>query len=155
MCQVGLFGKNLIVNAVYYAITVVALPAAILFLDDDRFARLTVPGAIAIAAGAALQLWCIVLFHRRGHGTPTPALPPRTLVTSGPYRVIRSPINTGEVLLFFGMAAWFGSLGLALYAAAAWIAFHIFITRYEEPHLARTFGAEYEDYRRRTGRWFL
>lgn len=150
-----LLGKNLLINAVYYAITVVALPGAILFVDNTRYPSpaLRVIGAIAIVAGAALQMWCIVLFHRRGHGTPTPALPPRTLVTSGPYRVIRSPMNAGEVLLFIGMAAWFGSLGLALYAAASWIAFHIFIIRYEEPHLARTFGAEYEDYRRRTGRW--
>jgi len=101
-----------------------------------------------------LQLWCIVLFHRRGQGTPTPALPPRSLVTTGPYRLIRSPMNVGEVLLFAGMAAWFGSIGLAMYAAAAWLAFHLFIVRYEEPHLARTFGAEYDDYRSRTGRWW-
>lgn len=148
----GLLGKNLLVNAVYYAITVVALPAAILFLDEWRVARLPVIGAVTIIAGAALQLWCIVLFHRRGRGTPTPALPPRALVTSGPYRVIRSPMNAGELLVFVGMAAWLGSVGLALYAAAAWMAFHIFITRYEEPHLARTFGAEYESYRDRVPR---
>src|SRR5688572_5804296 len=126
---VGLLGKNLLVNAIYYALTVVALPAAVLFLDDHRFAPQRVIGTIAIVAGAALQLWCIVLFHRRGGGTPTPALPPRRLVTSGPYRVIRSPMNAGEVVVFAGLAAWFGSIGLALYALAAWIAFHVFITR--------------------------
>jgi len=65
---------------------------------------------------------------------------------------MRSPMNAGELLVFIGMAAWFGSIGLALYAAASWMAFHFFITRYEEPRLARTFGAEYESYRNRVPR---
>lgn len=152
----SLLAKNLAVNAVYYAITVLALPAAVLFFErphgGSRIGRIT--GAVAIAAGAALQLWCIVVFHRRGRGTPTPALPPQELVTNGPYAWIRNPMNVGEVLLFAGLAAWFGSIGLALYTAAAWLAFHLFVTRYEEPRLARTFGARYEEYRATVGRWW-
>lgn len=152
----NLLAKNLAVNAIYYAITIVALPALVLLLDAWRrpSPALRAIGALAILAGAALQLWCIVVFHRRGRGTPTPALPPVQLVASGPYAIVRNPMNIGEVLLLAGLAAWFGSIGLAMYAAASWLAFHFFITRYEEPHLERTFGAAYDEYRRRVGRWF-
>jgi protein-S-isoprenylcysteine O-methyltransferase Ste14 len=31
---------------------------------------------------------------------------------------------------------------------------HLFVVLYEEPTLRRTFGAEYEAYRRRTKRWW-
>jgi protein-S-isoprenylcysteine O-methyltransferase Ste14 len=31
--------------------------------------------------------------------------------------------------------------------------FHLFVRLYEEPHLRRVFGAEYEAYCRRVGRW--
>jgi protein-S-isoprenylcysteine O-methyltransferase Ste14 len=154
---VSLLAKNLAVNLVYYAVTAAALPAAVLFLEQPLPPPpiLCAGGAAAILAGAALQLWCIVVFHRRGRGTPTPSLPPVELVTSGPYARIRNPMNAGEVLLFAGLAAWFGSIGLVIYATVSWLAFHLFITRYEEPHLARAFGARYEEYRAHTGRWWF
>ena len=31
--------------------------------------------------------------------------------------------------------------------------FSLFVMIYEEPHLAKVFGAEYEEYRARVGRW--
>ena len=151
--SVSLLAKNLGINAIYYAITLGVLPAIALALDPWPRLPFRAAGAIAMIAGAVLQFWCIVLFHRRGRGTPNPALPPRMLVTAGPYSIVRNPMNVGELLVFAGMAAWFGSLALMVYAAGSWLAFHLFITRYEEPRLAATFGAEYEAYRGRVGRW--
>ena len=153
----GLVGKNIAINAIYYAVTAVALPAVVLMLDPWRrpTTPLRIAGAIAILAGAALQLWCITLFHRRGRGTPTPALPPVKLVTSGPYAKVRNPMNIGEVLVFAGMAGWFGSGLMAVYAVAAFVVFDVFVRRYEEPRLLRVFGGEYEEYWGRVGRWWV
>jgi protein-S-isoprenylcysteine O-methyltransferase Ste14 len=39
------------------------------------------------------------------------------------------------------------------YAALFLLATHVFVVWYEEPTLARLFGAEYEAYRARVGRW--
>jgi protein-S-isoprenylcysteine O-methyltransferase Ste14 len=47
----------------------------------------------------------------------------------------------------------FRAPGLVLYALAAGIGFHVFVTLYEEPHLRRRFGAEYEQYCASVGRW--
>jgi protein-S-isoprenylcysteine O-methyltransferase Ste14 len=33
------------------------------------------------------------------------------------------------------------------------LAFYLFVTLYEEPHLKNTFGAAYEDYVRKVPRW--
>lgn len=45
-------------------------------------------------AGAALTLWCVVVFAWLGKGTPLP-FDPRRLVVRGPYRAMRNPMAIG------------------------------------------------------------
>ncbi len=52
-----------------------------------------------------------------------------------------------------GWATLFRVLDLVLYALVVGICFHLFIRLYEEPHLKRVFGKEYEDYCVQVGRW--
>jgi protein-S-isoprenylcysteine O-methyltransferase Ste14 len=52
-----------------------------------------------------------------------------------------------------GHVLWFGYWNLLLYAGIVFLAFHTFVTFYEEPNLKRRFGAAYEDYLRRVPRW--
>lgn len=40
-----------------------------------------------------------------------------------------------------------------VYAAGVATAFHLFVVGYEEPHLRRVFGPEYDAYRQRVPRW--
>jgi protein-S-isoprenylcysteine O-methyltransferase Ste14 len=140
---------NIILNLAYYALTIVLLPWALLWgeralgVSHGAGPALRIAGGVLLGAGAALQAWCIVLFQRQGRGTPSPALPTRQLVTSGPYRLVRNPMNLGEVLVFLGLAAWFGSLALLGYAAMSFLAFHLFVLCHEEPRHARQFPQQY------------
>ena len=150
---------NALVNLLYYGVTVGFLPWIVLWIEDywgvPRVSHPVLLGMAALAGwtGAGLQWWCIVLFQRRGRGTPSPVRPPQKLVIAGPYRWVRNPINLGELMVFVALAAWFGSLGLLVYAALALLAFDIFVRRWEEPALQRQFGQAYDDYRQRVRRW--
>jgi protein-S-isoprenylcysteine O-methyltransferase Ste14 len=110
-------------------------------------------GIPLIAAGAAVLLACIVDFARKGRGTLAPVDPPRKLVAVGLYRYVRNPMYVGVVATLIGEALFFGSRSIGIYAAAAWLVFHLWVVIYEEPHLETAFGEEYEQYRALVPRW--
>ena len=110
-------------------------------------------GAILIVAGTAVVLLAFARFVLEGRGTPAPIAPTDTLVVGGLYRFVRNPMYVGGFLVLLGQAIWFGSTGLLLYTLGWWLAAHLFIVLYEEPHLAGVFGTEYDDYRRTVPRW--
>jgi protein-S-isoprenylcysteine O-methyltransferase Ste14 len=110
-------------------------------------------GGLLVAAGAAMVVECFARFALKGIGTPAPLAPTRHLVVSGLYRHLRNPMYVGIVLAILGQALWLGSAALLAYAAAVWAAFFLFVLAYEEPALARQFGAEYEAYRAEVPRW--
>lgn len=151
--------KNIVVNTCYYVATAILLPAGFLRLEKHLGAASysSTPWAgiaiIVIFIGVMLQAWCILLFQRVGRGTPSPAIPPQQLVKTGPYRWVRNPMNWGELLVFVGLASWFGSPLLLAYAVLAWVTFHTFIVKWEEPRLIRAFGADYTQYRDTVPRW--
>lgn len=111
-------------------------------------------GAAVTLAGAALALWSIVSFVRLGRGTPAPFDPPTRLVTSGPFAWIRNPMYAGAGAALAGAALFYQSWALLGYAAAFLAVTHVFVVVHEEPALGKTFGAEYEAYCRRVGRWW-
>ena len=86
------------------------------------------------------MLWCWADFARRGRGTPAVYDPPRTLVTSGPYRVVRNPMYVAGVSFLVGLALVTGAPGLIAYAAGFWVATALFVLSYEERALRRRFG---------------
>jgi protein-S-isoprenylcysteine O-methyltransferase Ste14 len=57
------------------------------------------------------------------------------------------------VTAIVGHALWYQSGAVAVYAIVVGLLFHAMIVLYEEPHLARVFGATYADYRARVPRW--
>ncbi|MBS3050603.1 MAG: phosphatidylethanolamine N-methyltransferase family protein [Candidatus Aenigmarchaeota archaeon] len=72
------------------------------------------------------------------------------LATSGIYSRIRHPIYYGKILLFTGIALFFGSgLGLALIVLVL-IPLHIHIIRNEEKLLAKRYGKKYGRYKKQT-----
>jgi protein-S-isoprenylcysteine O-methyltransferase Ste14 len=105
------------------------------------------------AAGALLALWCILTFVSVGKGTPAPFDPPRRLVASGPYRYLRNPMYLGAALALGGAALFYRSLALLIYVVLFLAVTHVFVVLYEEPTLARLFGADYAAYRERVHRW--
>jgi protein-S-isoprenylcysteine O-methyltransferase Ste14 len=135
----------------------VFVPARILertgVTPPSELGALEVLGLAVCAAGSAFALWCIATFAVLGRGTPAPFDPPQRLVVRGPYRLVRNPMYLGAGLALCGAALYYRSLPLFGYAALFFAASHAFVLWYEEPALARSFGADYEAYRARVGRW--
>lgn len=117
------------------------------------FIVLRVIGAVLIVVGATALLECFARFALQGIGTPAPVFPTNHLVVGGFYRFVRNPMYVSVLAVLFGQALFFGSVGIAEYAACAWIIAHLFVVFYEEPTLRRSFGAEYESYRAHVPRW--
>lgn len=109
-------------------------------------------GVVLIAAGLVPAIAAFVEFVRAG-GTPMPIAPTQRLVVGGFNGYVRNPMYVGLLLALAGQALLFGSLGVLIYAAIAWVPPAAFVRWYEEPTLARQFGAEYEAYRRAVPAW--
>ncbi len=108
----------------------------------------------ALALGMAIAGRCVVDFARRGRGTLAPLDPPKKLVIEGLYRYSRNPMYVGVLLILLSEAALCRAQTLLIYAVIIAIIFHLWTVFYEEPHLRRAFGAQYDDYCRRVGRWW-
>lgn len=119
----------------------------------------TQPGVLSYFAfplwffGIAMLVWCFWDFVQKGKGTPTPTEPPKELVVSGLYNHVRNPMYVGIAAILIGHFLWFGFWNLLLYSIVVVIAFHSFVTLYEEPNLRQRFGAAYEEYLTRVPRW--
>ncbi len=80
--------------------------------------------------------------------------PPRHLVTGGLYRYVRNPMYLALEAAIVGQAALLSQPVLWVYAAGVAVLVVAFVRGYEEPTLARTFGADYEEYRRNVPAWW-
>jgi protein-S-isoprenylcysteine O-methyltransferase Ste14 len=103
--------------------------------------------------GALVVLACVATFFTRGEGTPAPFDPPRAFVATGPYRFVRNPMYLGAAAALFGAGLIVASPAIVLLAVGFLGLAHLFVLAYEEPTLARTFGASYEEYRATVRRW--
>jgi protein-S-isoprenylcysteine O-methyltransferase Ste14 len=106
-----------------------------------------------IASGVSLLATCIWEFARSGRGTLSPVDPPKHLVVRGLYRYVRNPMYLAVTLIVLGEALLLASLNLLLYWAFFFGVVNLFVMGYEEPTLREQFGAEYDEYTRRVGRW--
>jgi protein-S-isoprenylcysteine O-methyltransferase Ste14 len=103
--------------------------------------------------GGVILLWSFWNFLKEGRGTPAPVDPPKELVAVGFYRYVRNPMYVGILSAILGHFLWFGSWNLLIYGIVVFLAFHTFVTYYEEPTLKKKFGAAYEEYLKRVPRW--
>jgi protein-S-isoprenylcysteine O-methyltransferase Ste14 len=114
---------------------------------------LGVLGAVLIVAGTAFLVHSFARFVMEGRGTPAPVAPTEHLVTSGAYRYVRNPMYLAVLAIILGQGLLLGQHMLLVYAAIICAAFVIFVRVYEEPVLARQYGAEYDVYRRAVPGW--
>jgi protein-S-isoprenylcysteine O-methyltransferase Ste14 len=117
------------------------------------FSGFRVIGAVMIAAGIAVVLDSFARFALQGLGTPAPILPTRHLVVSGLYQYVRNPMYVGVLAIILGQGLLLGDGRLFAYGVLLWLGVHIFVVGYEEPTLRRSFGSEYEAFRRNVPRW--
>jgi protein-S-isoprenylcysteine O-methyltransferase Ste14 len=119
-----------------------------------HWAPVRIAGLIMLIAGAIVLVQAFVRFVAEGRGTPAPAAPTEHLVTGGLYRHVRNPMYLAVVAAITGQALALGQPILLGYAAAVWATTAAFARWYEEPALARQFGAQYEAYRRAVPAWW-
>jgi protein-S-isoprenylcysteine O-methyltransferase Ste14 len=111
-------------------------------------------GAVLFIAGAIVLVSAFVRFVTEGIGTPAPVAPTQRLVVGGLYRFVRNPMYLAVLAAIVGQALLFGRPTLLVYGTVVAIAFVVFVRFYEEPTLGRTFGEEYEEYRRAVPGWW-
>jgi protein-S-isoprenylcysteine O-methyltransferase Ste14 len=111
-------------------------------------------GALLLVAGAIVLVEAFVRFVVEGIGTPAPVAPTQRLVVGGLYRHLRNPMYVAVGATIVGQALLLGRPILLVYAAAFAVVVFAFVRGYEEPTLARQFGAEYDDYRRAVPGWW-
>jgi protein-S-isoprenylcysteine O-methyltransferase Ste14 len=121
--------------------------------SHDPPLALQVAGGALLAAAVPLLLHSFARFAMEGVGTPAPVAPTEHLVVGGLYRYVRNPMYLAVVATVLGQAALLGRPVLAAYGAAVGSAMVAFARFYEEPTLARRFGAEYAAYRRSVPGW--
>lgn len=134
------------------AILVPAWIAASSIRDGGSFYRV---GVFPLVLGFASLLWCVRDFFVAGKGTLAPWSPPKNLVTIGLYRYSRNPMYVAVSLMLIGWSLAFASPTLAIYAIFVIAAFHLRVVFGEEPWLARTHGAAWDEYKARVPRWLL
>jgi protein-S-isoprenylcysteine O-methyltransferase Ste14 len=156
LASVGLVSRSLLWTILFPGLFAVYVPWRFFGLGQveiDMFRATQVLGCLFIIAGAALLAACIFEFARSGRGTLSPADPPRLLVVRGLYRYVRNPMYLSVTTIVLGEALLAGSWPLALYWAIWFLVANLFVIGYEEPTLRRRFGASYEEYTQRVGRW--
>ena len=110
-------------------------------------------GALLIAGGLAVIVWSFARFVAEGRGTPAPVAPPGTLVIGGAYRFVRNPMYAATACVIAGEGLVLGQPVLLVAAVVYCAALALVVRLYEEPLLARRFGAQYEAYRRAVPAW--
>ena len=120
-------------------------------------------GLLIMCAGIFIYLWTAISFLLRGKGTPaiwfTRAIgfiigeEPVKMVSSGLYKYSRNPMYLGVMTTVAGEGLFFQYSILLWYSLALFVIFNIVVIFIEEPHLAKKFGSNYLEYKRRTGRW--
>jgi protein-S-isoprenylcysteine O-methyltransferase Ste14 len=145
--------------ALFIGLVLVYLPARFLswsgIMRPNVIEAPQIVGMIIAVIGAAIALWCIFTFVFIGKGTPAPFDPPRRLVIQGPYRFVRNPMYIGAGLALAGAALFYRSGSILIYTGLFFLATHLFVVLYEEPALRRSFGAGYQAYCDRVGRWWI
>ena len=148
-----MFWRALIAFVAMPGVVAIALPAWLAsrkYAHDGQFHAV---GLLPLLGGFALLLWCVHEFYVSGKGTLAPWSPPRHLVTTGLYRYSRNPMYVAVLLMLAGWAMSFWSTPLAIYTGIIALGFHFRIVWGEEPWLARTHGAQWDEYRARVPRW--
>jgi len=109
-------------------------------------------GAVLALTGALLAAWAKATLGRF-FTTQLGVQEDHRLITTGPYAIVRHPIYLGAIDFLVGSALFWNDVTL-LGVAVLFIVYFTVQLRVEERFFARHFGAEWEEYRARTGALF-
>lgn len=109
-------------------------------------------GAVLVALGLSLVVLAAAQMIRR-HTTVIPKSQPSHLMTQGLFRLSRNPIYLGDALILAGAILWWDvPHGVPVLIGFMALIQHRFILD-EESRLRAAFGAEFDQWASRTGRW--
>ncbi|HEY3054138.1 MAG TPA: isoprenylcysteine carboxylmethyltransferase family protein [Thermoanaerobaculia bacterium] len=151
--QIFALARSIIVSIIFVSIWTWFIPRWI--AGGKLNPQLNWPAIVLMSIGGVIVLRCVFDFAWRGLGTPAPFDPPRRLVVTGLYRWVRNPMYVGMGIFLVGEALLLPSIRgeMLIMVAILWVVVTLFIIVYEEPTLRRTFGDDYERYRRNVHRW--
>ena len=113
---------------------------------------LTPVGCLVFIAGAGLAAWGWLLFWR-ARTTRVPGEASTTLVTSGPYRLMRNPMYVGLSVAYIGEAAILHQIVPVVLLPLTIAYLNRFVIPVEEERLHSVFGNEYKQYQKNVRRW--
>ena len=145
--------KNLLFTFVVPGTVAVYVPLLLARGAEVASGPRRIAALLLLALGGSIYAWCVWDFATFGRGTPAPIDAPTRLVVRGLYRYSRNPMYVGVLAVILNWAVRYRAVGVALYALSVALCFQGFVVFYEEPHLRRVFGTDYEAYRARVGRW--
>jgi len=111
-------------------------------------------GYCVLAVGIALDIWAMATMAK----ARTNILPHRaanSLVTTGPFSVMRNPIYVGNTIATFGLGLAMQNGWLLIATPLAALATHYLAVVREQAHLQEKFGKQWSDYAARVKAWWL
>lgn len=122
------------------------------FVDTSRSLPLPILGSTLVVASCSL-LWSTVATHRVPISLwHQPDDMPASIVTHGPYKVVRHPFYASFCMLLLGGAFIVPHYGSLLALASGVLLLSLTARREEKRLLRSAFGEQYAEYMRRTGR---
>lgn len=101
-------------------------------------------GFVLLAVAALGRLWCLVFIAGKKN---------KTLLTQGPYSVVRNPLYVFSLLGAVGFGLAVENPWLAVFIGICFVAYYPKTVAREERRLSSIFGAAYAEYCARTPRW--
>ena len=141
------------VGPVYVAVIIAVTMAGILLSQFKIIAYLSFPiirmvllmiGFLLVAVGAAL--WFLAVFRAKIDDGITN----NHLVTDGVYALVRNPIYSTFLSVCTGTLMIYGNLWLLILPVLYWLFLTVLMKCTEEKWLKNLYGAEYEEYSRRS-----
>jgi len=113
----------------------------------DRTIEFVISG-VSLLIGLFFLTWTTLFQWKVGKGVPTPNAPTRHLITTGPYKLCRNPIEFGAIFYYLGIGTIIGGISVGIVSCLLGLiigsAYHKLI---EESELEIRFGDEYKRYK--------
>ena len=138
----------------YFLASLIGIVLLHIFLPVSRYLNFpwNLLGLVPLAAGIYLNIVADRGFKTRGT-TVTPFEESSSLVQEFPFSVTRNPMYLGITLMLLGAALLLGTIGALIPVPLFPLLMDVLFIRTEELMLAKTFGAEWQEYRARVRRW--
>ena len=161
-CRTNFFRKLGLLSYILPLITWLPLACLIysqrVFLLHDKLifpAPLKFAGVFILLAGTALHVWTARLLGIGIIGVPEITNEVKaTLMTRGPFGVVRHPTYLAHTLMFLGVFLISGVVTVGVVTAIDFVIINAFVIPLEERELVDRFGEEYRGYQKRVPRLF-